>query len=234
VSDPKHELAKQAQNLGKQTPGDHIANVVKAALNAVPVVGGPMASLMDDYIPESRQKRVEKFSQDLADELSRLQDSLDESYVKTEEFAYLFTRVYQNVVRDYQQEKLDAYRNILVNALQVDLAASVQERFLTLVEQLSPMHLRVLSAFVSDQRNAQVFAQNPNRHSNSLGQTLRFLLPELSDGEFERCVFDLDQMGITNRVHGVLKGMMTEHGARQLDGRLTSFGRHFVDFVLAT
>lgn len=233
MNDPTHELAKQAQNLGKQTGGDHVANIVKAALNAVPVVGGPIASLIDDYIPESRQKRVEKFSQDLADELSRVQESLDEGYVKTEEFAYLFTRVYQNVVRDYQQEKLDAYRNILVNSLRVDLAASVQERFLTLVEQLSPLHLRVLSAFISDEHNSNVFAQNPNRSSMSIGETLRILLPELPEGEVVRCVFDLDQMGITNRVHGLLTGTMTEFGARQLEGRLTAFGREFVDFVLA-
>lgn len=231
MSDSKSELAKQAQNLGKSTAGDHVANIIKAALNAVPILGGSVASLIDDYIPESRQKRIEEFSKGLAEEMERLAGSLDESYVKTDEFAYLFTRVYQDVSRDYQQEKLDAYRNILVNALRVDVDASVQERYLALVEQLTPMHLRVLSAFVSDARNHAQMAKEPNRMSGSLDQTLKWLLPELSSGQIESCIFDLDQMGITNRVTNALKTMMTDHGSRQLEGRVTPFGRGFLQFI---
>ncbi|MBX3097826.1 MAG: hypothetical protein KF812_13305 [Fimbriimonadaceae bacterium] len=231
MSDDKSELAKQAQELGKSKASDHIANIVKATLNVVPFVGGSIASLIDDYIPESRQKRIEEFSKNLADEMERLGDSLDANYVKTDEFAYLFTRVYQDVTRDYQQEKLVAYRNILVNALRVEVDASIQERYLYLVEQLTPLHLRVLSAFVSDHRNEAQMAKEPNRMSNSLSQTLKWLLPDLAESQIESCIFDLDQMGITAGVKNTLKTMMTEHGARQLEGRLTGFGRSFLNFI---
>ncbi len=36
----------------------HMTNMVKAILNAAPLVGGSIAVLIDDYIPESRQKRI--------------------------------------------------------------------------------------------------------------------------------------------------------------------------------
>lgn len=120
--------------------------------------------------------------------------------------------------RDYQREKLDAHRNILVNALRGDVDASVQERYLALVEQLTPMHLRVLSAFVSDARNHAHMAEEPNRMSGSLDQTLSWPLPDLSDSQIESCIFDLDQMGITNRVTNALNTMMTDHGSRQFEG----------------
>lgn len=231
MSDEKSELAKQAQELGSTKASDHIANIVKAALNAVPFVGGSIASLIDDYIPESRQKRIEEFSSDLADEIERLEGSLNEAYVKTEAFAYLFTRVYQDVTRDYQQEKLVAYRNILINALRVDVDASIQERYLFLVEQLTALHLRVLSKFVSDQRNAIDLAELSQAMMGSLFQTLRTLLPDVSPDLIESCIFDLDQMGITAGVSNALMTTMTGHGATQLEGRLTGFGRNFLNFI---
>lgn len=231
MSDDKSELAKQAQELGKTKASDHIAKIVKATLNAVPFVGGSIASLIDDYIPESRQKRIEEFSKSLADEMERLGDSLDANYVKTDEFAYLFTRVYQDVTRDYQQEKLIAYRNILVNVLRVDVDASIQERYLFLVEQLTALHLRVLSAFVSDQRNASALAGLSQGMMGSLSQTLRTLLPDVSPDQIKSCIFDLDQMGITAGVSNSLMTTMTGHGATQLEGRLTGFGRNFLNFI---
>jgi hypothetical protein len=44
----------------KKTAGDHALAVIKAGLNAVPVVGGSIASLIGDYIPTATQKTIER------------------------------------------------------------------------------------------------------------------------------------------------------------------------------
>lgn len=222
------DLSTQAKDLSSSKARDHIANLIKAAFNLVPVFGGPISSLIDDYIPETRQKRIEEFSVALAEEMERLSHRIDESRINTEEFTFLFVRVYENVSKQYQTEKLIAYRNILVNSLIVDIDASIQERYLHLVEQLTPLHLRVLSVFISDEANRQKLP--PNFSSGSLIQTISKLLG-LTGTHIRSCVFDMDQMGITNNVSGSLGAMMTPAGAMNLEGRLSDFGNGFVRFI---
>lgn len=227
MSEESTELAKSA-DLTRRTPADNAINVIKAGLNAVPVVGGVFASLLDDYIPQSQQKRIADFTEKLAQDLEGVQNVIDEEVVHTDEFTFLFMRVYQNVQRDYQQSKLDAYRNILVNSLVVDIEASVAENYLYQVERLTPMHLRVLSAFYSDHRNRAALG---TRESGSLMQTLRMLLPEVAEVHIKGCVFDLDQAGITGNVSNSLMMGMTSNGATTLESRVTPLGRGFIDFI---
>jgi len=229
MSDENTDLVALAKRLGETTGKDHVLNAIKASLNAVPIVGGSIASLMDDYIPESRTTRYEQFTISLAQKLEEKADKLDADKVSTDEFAYLFVKVYENLKRDYQREKLIAYRNILVNSLAVDINASLVERYLHLVEQLSALHLRVLSVFISDARNRA--SLTPNFSSSSLMQTARALLPDIPEEYIRSCIFDLDQMGITNRVNDSIGAMMTSSGALNLEGRLTKFGNNFVLFI---
>ena len=37
---------------------DHIVNVIKASLSAIPVIGGPISSLVGDYIPKKKEERL--------------------------------------------------------------------------------------------------------------------------------------------------------------------------------
>lgn len=224
MSNDKSELSRQAEELGKTKASDHIANMVKATLNAVPFVGGSIASLIDDYIPESRQKRIEEFSKNLAGEMERLGESLDANYVKTDEFAYLFTRVYQDVTRDYQHEKLIAYRNILVNALRVDVDASIQERYLFLVEQLTPLHLRLFGVLADAQSPERVAVYPKENNAKDQLPLMLALVPDIPSEQFVPTMMDLAYQGL-------LETMVPLDMPVFSYGVLTPFGRGFHSFI---
>src|SRR5713101_7516132 len=99
------------------TKADHALIAIKAALNAVPVVGGALASLIGDYVPLSTQRSIEKAARLLEERLEKLQDRVDVEAVNKDEFADLFKSTYLAIVRTTNEQKLRAAAAILTNLL---------------------------------------------------------------------------------------------------------------------
>lgn len=233
MADESNELAKQATELDGRTSTDNAVTAAKALVSAVPIVGGVIASLMSDLIKDSQERRLLEFTKKVADELTRHNQRLNADFVKTEDFAHLWQLSFRKVSEERGQQKLEAYKNILVNSLILDVDTATIDEYVDVASRLGDIDLRVLSAFVSDASNQPAVGQLQNFPQGSLMQTLRALLPELDEGKIDRAILVLDGAGITNKVQQSLMTGMTGHGATQLESRLTAFGRSFVDFVLA-
>ena len=98
-------------------PSDHALIAIKAALNAVPYVGGAVASLIGDYVPLSTQRSIDRTTKLLQERLTKLEGRLDAESVNKDEFSDLFKSCYLVVVRTTQEEKLRAAAAILANLL---------------------------------------------------------------------------------------------------------------------
>lgn len=98
-------------------PADHVLAIVKAGVSAVPVVGGPIASLISDYIPFSTQRAVEQAIEDLAAQLSAVQSRLEPEAVDREQFAELFKSCYLVLVKTHQTKRRQSAVRLIVNAL---------------------------------------------------------------------------------------------------------------------
>lgn len=96
---------------------DHILAVVKAGLSAVPIVGGPLASLIGDYIPSATQRSIGKAIEMLKERLKSVEGRLDVDAVNKDEFAELFKSCYLTIVRTHQEEKLQAATALIANIL---------------------------------------------------------------------------------------------------------------------
>lgn len=96
---------------------DHALSVVKAAVAAVPVVGGPLASLIGDYVPTSTSRSLDASLQILGDRLKALGDRIDVAAVNKEEFAELFKSAYLIMVRAHKAERRRAAANLVANVL---------------------------------------------------------------------------------------------------------------------
>lgn len=96
---------------------DHILAVLKAGANAVPMVGGPLASLIGDYIPTATQRDTERALELLGEKIAALGTRVDVESVNKDEFSELFKSCYLVIVRTHQEEKLRAAANILANLL---------------------------------------------------------------------------------------------------------------------
>lgn len=137
-----------AKDLSKREFKDHAKNVVAAAISGIPVIGGPLSSLLSEYLPEWKEKRVLKFIYDLAEEFNRLEDRVDLDYINKEEFAYLFESVFLRVLREYRTEKLEDFKSLLVNScVRQDIKTDIKEYFLSLINRLDVIHMHILSLF---------------------------------------------------------------------------------------
>ena len=96
---------------------DHALITIKAAINAVPIVGGSIASLISDYVPLSTQRSIERTMELLRVRLTSLEGRLDVDAVNKDEFSELFKSCYLVVVRTTQETKLRAASAILANLL---------------------------------------------------------------------------------------------------------------------
>ena len=103
------------RDLAGSPVAETVLNIFKAVLSTAPFTGG-LASLITDYIPSSRFRRLEEFARQVAEDLKSVAHKVDQDYLRTDEFAYIFERSIRGAAEHYQREKLDAFRGILVNA----------------------------------------------------------------------------------------------------------------------
>lgn len=209
---------------------EHILNVFKAGLGAVPF-GGGLASLLSDYIPSSRFRRLEDFAAKVAEDLKRLEDRVRVEYLHTDEFAFIFEKCFRGTAENYQKERLEAFRGILVNsALSTDLATEEQEFFLNLVNNLSVVHIRVLS-FMAKPKEYLAAADIPEGQIRGGFSTfMPIALPRIPVDVIRLSFEDLYRYGLTTTDSSIFGTMTSASGLRLLGDRVSKLGHRFIDF----
>jgi hypothetical protein len=101
------------------TGKDRALTVGRAAVSAVPYVGGPLAELAD-LLRSPLEKRREPWGQEIAEGLRRLEarvESLDpERLGDNPAFVSVMAQATQAAIKTHDQEKLQALRNAVLNA----------------------------------------------------------------------------------------------------------------------
>jgi hypothetical protein len=90
--------------------------LAKALLNAIPCVGGSLASLIE-FVPTASQRNTEKAIGFFNERLTNLENRVDVDAVDKEEFSELFQSFSRTIQRSHREEKLRAAANILANLL---------------------------------------------------------------------------------------------------------------------
>lgn len=209
---------------------DNILAILRAGLGTAPFCGG-LASLLTDYIPSTRIRRLEDFANELAADLHRAQNRVNSSALHTDEFAHIFEHAIRGAAENYQKEKLDAFRAIIVNAATgFQASADEQEYYLGLVSSLTVLHMKVLWFLADPER---YLAQNDIPASVISGGFSDFIpraIPEVPLEVIKSAFGDLHQHGLINSDKGIFT-LMTVAGGRDLLGqRTTALGRSFVAF----
>ena len=231
------ESKEIVRSLGQRNLKDHGRSVVVAAIAGIPCIGGPMSSLVSEYLPSWKENRILTFIQELSQDFDRLQGKLDEEYVKSEQFAYLFERTFLSVLAHYQKEKLDGYKAILVNAcIRMDLNTSQKEYFLSLLDRMDTAHILVLSLFWQPEvflESYKLKAGDHSRPDSLANHTIPTLLKPfgLEHGFVVSVLADLDNMSLLPGVRGGFDISVAIGVPEKLTNRLSDFGRTFCEFV---
>jgi hypothetical protein len=117
--DPDNETPKRrdAYSSEEKTPRDHALAFFKAGLSLVPFVGGAIASLIGDYIPEATDKARRRALDLLIDRLMKLEGRIDTEAINKDEFSELFKSCYLVIVSTHNDTKLRAAARILTSVL---------------------------------------------------------------------------------------------------------------------
>jgi hypothetical protein len=226
-----HVRRKSLQREGRGA-SEHVLSVVKAALSAAPVAGA-IASLMSDYIPSFRLRRVEEFAQRIAEDLQRLSTQVHEENLLKENFAFVIDKCFRGVAENPQRVKIEAFRGILVNsAIQNDLAEEEQEYFINLANSLSAIHIRILKFMIEPERYLQEADIHRNAIRGGFSQFFPVAIPGV-DVQIIRSAFgELFRYGLINTDQTIFATMTDGSGLDLLRGRVSDLGTRFIRFCM--
>lgn len=140
---------RETWEMGK-TPSEHALSIFKAGIAAIPGIGGPLASLIGDYIPVASKRATDQALEYLQQDLAVLKDRVDVARVNKEQFAELFKSAYLVIVRSHHEERLRAAAALIVNILLKEgdpekLTYTEADHFSRCLDQLSIGALRTLA-----------------------------------------------------------------------------------------
>jgi hypothetical protein len=131
-----------------QVTADALHALAKAGLSAVPIIGGPAAELFQYFIQPPLQRRQLAWMQQVGQELKRLElCGLDLQSLQTNEaFVTAAIRATHIAIRTHSAEKLNSLKNALTSiAIAPEHDESQEQLFLTLIDDLTVDHIRILS-----------------------------------------------------------------------------------------
>jgi hypothetical protein len=198
-------------------------DVAATLANLVPLIGGPVASVIGGISGGRKEQRILEVVQGVSDDLSDFKSQVAEEYVKTEDFEELLENTLRRVAQERSAEKRRLYRSILTTAIKHPGGDyDEQLRFLRTLDELEPDHIKILRAL----------RQGPESDLGMMGspiQTLRKRIPEMTEAKIEQLVNGLNDRRITSMTS--LRTMMTAHGAADLQHAVTPYGRGFLSYV---
>ena len=224
----------EKQKAEGQPIGEHILNIIKAGLSAT-TLGSVIASLMTDYIPASKTKRLEEFAEQIAEDLLRFQDSVDTEYLKTDDYAFMFEHCFRAVVEYPQKEKIEAFRGILVNSATIKgYSEEEKEYFLNLAISLSTLHIRILKFMSMPEKYLEETGISTENIHGGFSQFFPVAIPGVSLEVICSAFSELYRFGFTNTSESIFGTMTSGQGIKLLKGRITELGNRFIKFCTTT
>lgn len=228
----QHEvsLVEKMKKVVNSNPGEHILNILKAGLATAPLCGG-IASLMSDYIPSSKMRRLEAFAEQLATDLNKLKGRVNQSKILSDEFAFIFEKCFRGVAENYQVEKLESFRGILLNtAIGTSLSEDEKEYFLNLVTNLSVLHIRILKFMSKPLLYLSDHGISQNSIQGGFSNFFPIAIPNVDIEVIKSAFGDLHQYGFINTDKSIFSTMTSAQGLQLLGNRVTEVGKRLVDF----
>ena len=226
----KIETKKSIEDLSKCSISDHIINIFKAVLSTTPFCGG-LASLISDYIPSSKSKRITEYTRQIATDLKRLEDKVDVQTLQTDEFAHILESCYRGVAENYQKIKIELFRGILINsAIGHDIIADEKEYFLGLVSSFSVLHIRILLFMSSPKKYLNYYNIDERLIIGGFSEMFRVAIPETNIDVIRSAFGDLYQKGFLTTDKSIFSTMTSTHGLDLLGNRVADIGIRFIEF----
>ncbi len=195
---------------------DKLELVVNAGLQAIPYVGGPLATLYFGYKQEQRFQRVEKTLKEVAEELQGIQIPSIEQHNK-EELITLIDELTDKIEKEQLESKRVLYKEYFKNILKTPTNGNYEERklFLDVLTKITPLQISLFQFLLTHDDVVDLTISNPG-----VDQSL-----------VQSSVLQLENYGlIVATIHSISLGGSNAGMPRNL--RVSSFGKRFNEFCL--
>ena len=236
MSDKPIELfASRAERYPEPTQSDVALGATRAALAAIPIVGGSVTELMSLVITPAVVRRRDQWLKDLADGLDQLEAKVDGFQISVlqdnEAFVSAVIEASKAAVGTHKREKHEALRNALLNiALRRTPDEDQQQIFVRYIDELTAWHIKFLALFEDPPK---LLAARVIRNSYYIGagsQVLEDVYPELAGKRelYDQIAADLDARGLIGGT-AFLHGSMSAQG--MVSKRTTALADAFLAFI---
>ena len=126
-----------------------LTQLPRAALSAIPSLGGPLAELFDLVISPALVRRRDEWFKELADVVDNLEQRSDdltlETLVNDEHFVSAVIQTTRTAVSTHESEKRIMLRNALLNSVvNPCTVADMENLFFSLIDSFSVSHIKIL------------------------------------------------------------------------------------------
>lgn len=127
---------------------DLVRNIIIAGTSVIPMAGGVLSFFLDKYLPSALENRKEEFLKKIESDLNNLPDNVICKIYDNPDFTTVLVRVLHSVLAEHREEKINIFRNFLINAATNDtITFNEEEFFLKLLDILTLDQIRLLKLF---------------------------------------------------------------------------------------
>ena len=213
--------------------GDYGHATIRAALNVIPMAGGPLAVAFETVFSSPIEKRKEewlvKLSSAIEEICTKVADLTPEKLSQHELFISAYLQASNIAVRTHQKEKLDSLINAVKNSvINESLDETKKLIFIRLIDDMTPLHLRVLHFLTFPEKYIEKLNKGRPQNMYTDWGDLRNVWDELysdmksDDSLIELIISELHKFGLVR--------ITSFHEARLLSVA-TQIGIQFIGFI---
>lgn len=137
--DKKEKLIEPVPDLEEKAQG-----LVKGALGGVPFAGGAIGELFDIMYQSGYEKRLQTWRGDVSKRLNSLREEVLKQLEQDEEFQSLLAESTLAVLKNHQEIKIEAIKNLLFNSTTSTVEYDFKKLFINYIDQFTAYHLRTM------------------------------------------------------------------------------------------
>lgn len=215
---------------------EKVHRVARAAISAIPALGGPLVEAFNSLIEPPMAKRRTAWMADVTEAINELYQRgivTEENLQENEKFFTTLVHASNTAIRNHEREKLEALKHAVLNSALPDAPSdTLQQLFLNLIDSCTSWHIAILMLF----QNPEQWAKDnnhkfPNWPMGGISQVIENAYPQLQNQQdIYRLVWsELHRNGLLNT--DSIGGTMT--GSGMFAKRTTPIGDSFVKFISA-
>jgi hypothetical protein len=168
----------------------------RAAVAAIPVIGGPLDILLSGKAGEYQEQRFQMFLDFLTEDIETLdKKKIDKEYLSSEEFYSHFQLLAERVLREHSEDKIHLLAKALLGSITLNVASEMKDKYLSIIADLSEVDVKVLVMMLDQHAKSTVSGVGNDRGKMTEGELIQNI-PKMTAGLMSAVCRTLERWGL--------------------------------------